>query len=186
MTQDKLIEVWLKAARAKASQVKGESNLFAALARFATDSSLDETAFTERTKSLEESMMRDAPDEALKKAVRSSSSSARSVIASALDQGRSVIRDGKPVGKSRLEAEKKAVVAGHPSEGVMNADTDALKSMSASPTSDSVIDQAMSMADALKLMCESADAELLADIAHEILGADAGLTAAIQAQLDAA
>jgi len=180
MTQDKLIQVWTRSAKAKASSVKAEGNLYAAFAKFATDNSLDADAFTQRTKSLEETLQREASNEALKKAVRSTSSSARAVVANALEQGRSVMRDGKVVGKSRLEQEKKAVAAGHKPTDVMEADTNALKSMVSNETDDAKIDHAMNLADALKAMCEGADDALLADIAYEIVSADARLAAALR------
>ncbi len=187
VSDDVLKDVWGKAARAKASSVKTEGNLHATMCHYATDQSLSEDAFMERTKRMEELMQREGKDEAYKKAVRSSSSSVRSVVAAALDQKRTVVRDGKPVGKSRLEQEKKAVINGHKAEVVMDADGSTLQSMAslgdskAQANDDS--DIVMNVRDNLAKFLEGASDDVVADLAFELLHCDPRLTASLGEQL---
>ena len=191
-----LQQVWEKAARAKASFVRSEGNLHATMCHYAADNSLDSDAFTERTKRMEEALKAAAPNTAQADAVRSSSSSVRSVVAAALDQKRTVVRDGKPVGKTRLEQEKKACINGHTAQAVMDADTNQLKSLAsagvgvtsdpsgekraaANSESDVVLNIQTNLANFLK----TASDEIVQDLAFELMRCDPRLTAALELEV---
>jgi len=191
VTDDTLMEVWLKAAKAKVSALKSEGNLFSKFCHFANDNSLQSDSFSQRTKRMEERMVQDATDNPeLAKAIRSTSSSARSVINIALEQGRTVVRSGKAVGKTRLENEAKAVIAGMDADKAMDAKTDALKSGSDDTTGNPAKDAANSDADVvmnlstnLRAFVAQADEGVLADLAFELVRVDPALTIALEAAL---
>lgn len=191
--------VWERAARAKASQMKSEGTLHATMCHYATDNSLKEDDFTQRTKRMEEAMMEAAKSEDAKKAVRSSASSVRSVVAAALDQGRTLVRDGKPVGKSRLEQEKKACTNGHTASAVMDAKTDDLRHMAsggvgvtraadgstAKDAANVESDVVMNVRDNLSNFLATASDSIVQDLAYELLRCEERLSNALCEESDA-
>lgn len=191
-TESVLAKIWLAAANAVVTASTRAGSLHGSFCHFALDNTLQSDSFMERTKRLEEKMQMEAKGVKLKKAIRSTASSSRSVVNIALEQGRTVVRSGKPVGKTRLENEAKACEAGHAAKKVMEADTDALKSMSHAggesegtrsaeqkvKTLDS--ESVMNVADNLKAMLDGASDDLVSDLAFEILHADPRLTLALQ------
>jgi len=207
---EQLGNVWLDAAKGAVTLEKRQENLFATFCHYATDNSLDDDAFNQRTKRMEENMQREAikgdkPNVALQKAIRSTSSSARSVVANALRAGLPVVRNGKAVGKTRLENEVKARTAGAPLEAVMAASTDALKSMAnpapannkgkdATPsTGNAAKDKANRDAEVidnletnLKRFVQEASDEIVNDLAFILATLDPRLTLALKTHVDVA